>query len=104
MDVSCSLHSLSKHCDRDDMDCCGLKGGDPAVPGRYPYMVSLQKFPRIHFCGGILVKKNVVLTAAHCVHPDTRNSELFPSVSIGGVDVKGDADTEVRCCQGQHTL
>lgn len=79
------------------MDCCVLKGGEPAFPGRYPYMVSVQRFPSQHFCGGILVKKNLVLTAAHCVHPGTRNAVLFPSVAIGGIDVKGDADTEVKC-------
>jgi secreted trypsin-like serine protease len=48
--------------------------GGTAVPdGKYPFMVSLQadtsdaRPHREHFCGGSLIDRNSVLTAAHCV-------------------------------------
>ena len=34
--------------------------------GRYPYAVSLQNPQTGHFCGGSLIAKDVVLSAAHC--------------------------------------
>lgn len=30
-----------------------------------PYQVSVQWF-KIHFCGGSILSKNIILTAAHC--------------------------------------
>mmetsp|Transcript_5105 Transcript_5105/g.8017 ORF Transcript_5105/g.8017 Transcript_5105/m.8017 type:complete len:299 (-) Transcript_5105:72-968(-) len=41
-------------------------GGDEAVEGRYPYAVSLQDSIG-NFCGGSLIAKDVVLSAAHCM-------------------------------------
>ena len=43
-----------------------IVGGVPAVPGDFPYVVSLRRSGR-HFCGGSLLNGNTVLTAAHCV-------------------------------------
>jgi len=41
-------------------------GGTEATKGRYSYAVSLQdKFG--HFCGGSLIAKDIVLSAAHCM-------------------------------------
>jgi secreted trypsin-like serine protease len=40
------------------------------VEDRFSYVVSLQYFGQ-HMCGGSLIEKDVVLTAAHCDHQDT---------------------------------
>ncbi|KAL3929865.1 MAG: hypothetical protein SGBAC_012022 [Bacillariaceae sp.] len=41
-------------------------GGTDAEEGQYPYMVSIVANSGAHDCGGVLVAKDVVLTAAHC--------------------------------------
>lgn len=44
-----------------------IVGGTEAAVGEFPFIVSLQHSSMGHFCGGSLIKKNWVLTAAHCV-------------------------------------
>ncbi|XP_011873948.1 PREDICTED: chymotrypsin-1-like [Vollenhovia emeryi] len=45
-----------------------IVGGDDAPDGKYPYQVSLKHtFDGKHFCGGAIVSKNYILTAAHCL-------------------------------------
>ncbi|KEY74969.1 hypothetical protein S7711_01318 [Stachybotrys chartarum IBT 7711] len=43
-----------------------IVGGELAVAGDFPYIVSLQRSTGSHFCGGTLVNANTVVTAAHC--------------------------------------
>ncbi|KAJ7993059.1 hypothetical protein DPEC_G00268510 [Dallia pectoralis] len=43
----------------------GIVGGREAAPNSRPYMASLQSQGR-HQCGGVLVREDYVLTAAHC--------------------------------------
>ncbi|KAF7242815.1 Ovochymase-1, partial [Varanus komodoensis] len=43
-----------------------IVGGRTAVPGGQPWQVSI-KLGHSHFCGGSLIRDDVVVTAAHCV-------------------------------------
>ncbi|XP_066493515.1 chymotrypsinogen A-like [Tiliqua scincoides] len=43
-----------------------IVNGEEAVPGSWPWQVSLQDRTGWHFCGGSLVSENWVVTAAHC--------------------------------------
>ncbi|KAM6409176.1 chymotrypsin-like protease CTRL-1 [Rhynochetos jubatus] len=43
-----------------------IVNGQDAVPGSWPWQVSLQTRSGSHFCGGSLINENWVVTAAHC--------------------------------------
>uniref|UniRef100_A0A8C2SW66 chymotrypsin n=1 Tax=Coturnix japonica TaxID=93934 RepID=A0A8C2SW66_COTJA len=42
-----------------------IVNGEPAVPGSWPWQVSLQRYGNFHFCGGSLISEQWVVTAAH---------------------------------------
>uniref|UniRef100_A0A1A9UT38 Peptidase S1 domain-containing protein n=1 Tax=Glossina austeni TaxID=7395 RepID=A0A1A9UT38_GLOAU len=41
-------------------------GGETATEGQFPYQISLRR-NGLHSCGGSIITKNFILTAAHCV-------------------------------------
>lgn len=57
-------------------------GGQEVSRGKYPFMASVQ-FGKQHFCGGSLYRRDVVITAAHCVSDITDANAAMFTVSIG---------------------
>jgi len=65
-------------------------GGVEAVKGEFPFIVSFQDASG-HFCAGSLIKKNWVLTAAHCARG---NALEQARVVIGAHDLRDTAGAE----------
>ncbi|KAJ8667261.1 hypothetical protein QAD02_008923 [Eretmocerus hayati] len=59
-------------------------GGSPASIAKYPYVVSIRSAGG-HICGGTIVSETIVLTASHCILPDTSLDLLY--VKAGDVDI-----------------
>ncbi|EFC48667.1 chymotrypsin [Naegleria gruberi] len=69
-----------------------IANGSKAATNEFPFMVSLQyqassSSVPYHFCGGSIINKRYIMTAAHCMFDDT-NVKLTPStiVVLAGVN------------------
>uniref|UniRef100_A0A8C7MRP4 Transmembrane protease serine 9-like n=1 Tax=Oncorhynchus kisutch TaxID=8019 RepID=A0A8C7MRP4_ONCKI len=92
------LVTLFSKVSHSQLDVCGISplntrivGGQDAPPGSWPWQASLQRSGS-HFCGGSLINKEWVLTAAHCF-PST--STLYLVVYLGRQNQQGSNPNEV---------
>jgi len=82
-----------KNCDDETSKSsvkCQRRKRSPVGVGHVPYQVSLQRVSNIskvpeHFCGGVIIRPNWILTSAHCF--DNDKSVDF-TISYGGLHDK----------------
>ncbi|XP_075711718.1 ovochymase-1 [Rhinoderma darwinii] len=62
-----------------------IVGGEDTPIGGQPWTVSIKLYER-HICGGTIVEKNLVVTAAHCVYPADKDKIRHLMVVAGEYD------------------
>merc|ERR1712127_404692 len=59
-------------------------GGSNASDGQFPWQVSLKRATGSHYCGGSIIKNNVVMCAAHCKQSTNSFTAGAGSASLNG--------------------
>ena len=90
---STSRLPLVYRCDRTSTCGCGrndvnlapsrIVGGEDAIEGSWPMIVSLRSPDESHGCGGTLLSESFILTAAHCFDSLPISSRMNLTVAIG---------------------
>ncbi|XP_048094540.1 granzyme B-like [Alosa alosa] len=71
----------------------GIFGGRMAKPHSRPYMASLQ-YLGDHVCGGVLIREDYVLTAAHCLNRSIPDRAM--EVVLGAHDINSKESSQQR--------
>lgn len=70
--------------------------GNEAKLKQFPYHVSLYKIKGHHyFCGGAIINKRFILSAAHCFYNKRRRADSIFAL-VGQVDLKRGAKTTLK--------
>ncbi|XP_032671112.1 transmembrane protease serine 9-like [Odontomachus brunneus] len=73
-----------------------IVGGSRAIPGQFPYQISLQYWD-LHICGGSIIGPKHIITAAHCVED---LNQKYMTVVTGSTRSSGDGQShEIECIQ-----
>ncbi|XP_073505502.1 ovochymase-1 [Phyllobates terribilis] len=89
--MKCGIRPLRKMANLIQVSSRIVGGADAPIGGQ-PWTVSI-KFYEKHICGGAIVEKNLVVTAAHCVFPADNNKIKHLLVVAGEYD-QSSADPE----------
>uniref|UniRef100_A0A8C5MW66 Ovochymase-2 n=1 Tax=Leptobrachium leishanense TaxID=445787 RepID=A0A8C5MW66_9ANUR len=84
-DHKCGYKPLQKTTNRPLEFMMRIVGGKNSEVGGQPWTVSLQMYGK-HLCGGSIVEKGMVVTAAHCVYPADRTKVSQMVVIAGDYD------------------
>ena len=90
--ISAASNSQAKHLqnrtDQSGLITGRIVGGKASEEGSAPYQVSLQYLDGRHFCGGFIIDKQWVVTAAHCVF-DMEIDEFWIATGTNKWEVPG---------------